>query len=352
MSRYRLNLYSLVMLMLTMSCSRLEGDRGAERIRVIYDTDMGNDTDDILGLIMLHRYTDLGMVDLIGVCSSKEHPYSARYIDLLNTWYRHPDIPVGVAVNGPEVDSIMAIPRYTKTVVDMESNGKPLFNRSIENYEGLLPAARLYRKLLATCPDRSVVVIMVGMSTNLAALLATSPDEFSGLTGRQLVERKVDYLCMMGGNFSEPLPECNIVTDSAASSIVLRDWPTRIVISPFEVGRSVSYPAESFASDFNFVEHHPLIEARKWYSPEPQNSPTWDMTAVLYAVEGDRGYFNLSEPGRVTLGWEPGIKHHIVTHFTPDKNGKHFYLSITPEQGDRILKRFLEIVPIDPNNNN
>jgi inosine-uridine nucleoside N-ribohydrolase len=352
MSRCLLKPYLFVLLMFTLSCSVVEEDHAADGIRVIYDTDMGNDTDDILGLIMLHHYVDLGMVDLIGVCSSKEHPYSARYIDLLNTWYRHPDIPIGVAVNGPELDSIMAIPRYTTTVVDMEKDGKPVFDRTIEDYRSLMPAARLYRKLLAGCPDRSVVIIMVGMSTNLAALLATRPDEFSGLKGRELVERKVDYLCMMGGNFSEPLPECNIVTDSAASSIVLTDWPTKIVVSPFEVGRSIVYPAESFASDFNFVEHHPLIEAMNWYSPEPQNSPTWDMTAVLYAVEGSRGYFNLSEPGRVTLGWEPDIQHHIVTHFTPDGKGKHFYLSITPEQGDRILKRFLEIVPIDPNNNN
>ena len=193
---------------------------------------------------------------------------------------------------------------------------------------------------------------MVGMSTNLAALLATGPDEYSDLDGRELAEKKVEYLCMMGGNFTKPLPECNIVTDSAASSIILTDWPTRIVISPFEVGRSVSYPAESFTSDFSFVPHHPLIEAKKWYGAELQDSPTWDMTAVLYAVEGKRGYFSLSVPGRVTLGWEPDIQHHMVTHFTPDKDGNHYYLSINPEQVDRVLKRFLEIVPVDPNNTN
>ena len=340
------------MLLFICSCCHQETDNSQDKVRVIYDTDMGNDTDDILGLIMLHNYIDMGMVNLIGVCSSKEHPYSARYIDLLNTWYKHPDIPIGVVVNGPELDSIMSIPRYTTTVVDIEKDGKPVFERSIEDYDALMPAAILYRKLLSESPDQSVVIITVGMSTNLAALLATGADEYSPLTGRELVEKKVDYLCLMGGNFVEPLPECNIVTDSAASSIVLGDWPTRIVISPFEVGIRVTYPASSFANDFNFVEHHPLIEAKKWYSPEPGNSATWDMTAVLYAVEGETGYFTLSEPGQVSLDWEPDIKHHIVTNFTPGNNGKHFYLTIDETQADRILKRFLEIVPIDPNNNN
>ena len=90
------------------------------------------------------------------------------------------------------------------------------------------------------------------------------------------------------------------------------------------------------------------FEAKKWYSPEPQPSPTWDMTAVLYAIEGDSGYFNLSEPGRVSLGWEPDIRHHIVTRVTPDPEGKHYYLGLDQQQADRVLERFLEIVPMDP----
>ena len=334
------------------ACAPQNNETDSKKIRVIYDTDMGNDTDDILGLIMLHNYVDMGLVDLMGVCSSKEHPYSARYIDLLNTWYKHPDIPIGVVVNGPELDSIMAIPRYTTTVVDMEKDGRPVFDRSIDDYNALLPAASLYRKLLSESPDASVVIIMVGMTTNMAALLATGADEYSSLSGSALIKKKVDYLCMMGGNFVQPLPECNIVTDSAASAIVLADWPTRIVISPFEVGRSVTYPASSFANDFNFVEHHPLTEAKKWYSPEFGNSATWDMTAVLYAVEGEEGYFNLSPPGKVSLGWEPDIKHHIVTDYTPNEDGNHYYLMINETQAERVLKRFLEIVPIDPNNTN
>ena len=246
---YTIKLFLLTCLLFFVSCDSQDMEDSQDKLRVIYDTDMGNDTDDILGLIMLHNYVDMGMVDLIGVCSSKEHPYSARYIDLLNTWYKHPDIPIGVVVDGPELDSIMSIPRYTTTVYDMEKDGKPVFERSITDYDALMPAAKLYRKLLSKSPDKSVVIIMVGMTTNMAALLATGADEYSSLTGKELIEKKVDYLCMMGGNFVQPLPECNIVTDSAASDIVLTDWPTRIVISPFEVGRAVTYPASSFANE-------------------------------------------------------------------------------------------------------
>jgi inosine-uridine nucleoside N-ribohydrolase len=341
--------YLLVLGLVLLSCNRNSLDREEELVNVIYDTDMGNDTDDILGLILLHNYTDLGMVNLLGVGTSKDHSYSARYIDLLNTWYQHGDIPIGVVVDGPEVDSIMAIPRYLTTVVDMEEDGVPVFERSIRDYSTLPSAKILYRKLLAAAPDESVVIISVGMYTNLARLLETGPDQFSELSGMGLVKQKVDYLCLMGGNFVEALPECNVVTDSAASSEIFTRWPTRIVITPFEVGSTISYPASSFANDFNFVDHHPLIEAKKWYSLEPRNSPTWDMTAVLYVVEKAEGYFDLSEPGRASLGWEPDIQHHIVTEFTPGADGKHYYLVVDSIQRERIQTRFLEIVPIDPN---
>ena len=342
-------IYIALLLPLLFSCNFPQQETDKKAVRIIYDTDMGNDTDDILALILLHNYVDLGMVDLLGVGTSKDHPYSAPYIDLLNTWYKHPDIPIGVVRNAPEVDSIMAIPRYLTTVVDLEEEGKPVFQRTVRDYESLMPAELLYRKLLAESPDQSVVLISVGMYTNLAHLLESGPDQYSDLNGRDLVSRKVDYLCIMGGNFVKPKPECNVVTDSAASSQIFKDWPTRLVVTPFEVGSTIPYPASSFASDFTFVKYHPLIEAKKWYSLEPRNSPTWDMTAVLYAAEQDSAYFNLSAPGWVRMGWEPEIQHHIVTEFTPDPEGKHFYLLVDDLQRERIKTRFLELVPRDPN---
>lgn len=344
--------YLLLLVFALVSCKRSREVQEAMVPQVIYDTDMGNDTDDILGLIMLHNYADLGMVKLLGVGTSKDHPYSARYIDLLNTWYKQSHIPIGVVVDAPPVDSIMAIPRYLTTVVDMEEDGIPVFKRSVKDYSTLPPAKKLYRKLLAEAPDKSVVIISVGMYTNLARLLETGPDQYSEFSGLELIKQKVDYLCLMGGNFTKPLPECNVVTDSAASSEIFSRWPTRIVITPFEVGSTISYPASSFARDFNFVDHHPLIEAKKWYSQEARSSPTWDMTAVLYVVEQEKGYFKLSEPGKARLGWEAEIQHHIVTEFSPEANGKHFYLKVDSLQRERIQARFLEIVPMDPNRQN
>ena len=55
-------------------------------------------------------------------------------------------------------------------------------------------------------------------------------------------------------------------------------------------------PPSSIERDYGYVAHHPLAEAYIRYIPPPHNRPTWDLTSVLYAVLGDRGYFDVSPP--------------------------------------------------------
>jgi len=46
----------------------------------------------------------------------------------------------------------------------------------------------LLREVLAGQPDRSVVIVQVGFSTNMARLLDSEPDQYSALTGHELVK--------------------------------------------------------------------------------------------------------------------------------------------------------------------
>ncbi len=66
--------YIVLLWLLVLSCDRPESTLESKQIKVLYDTDMGNDTDDILGLIMLHNYMDLGMVELGGQVQARTIP--------------------------------------------------------------------------------------------------------------------------------------------------------------------------------------------------------------------------------------------------------------------------------------
>ena len=333
----------LIQLTILYSCNSLETHDASDRIRVIFDTDIGADIDDALALAMLYNYMDMGRIDMIAVMSCKDNPYSARYIDIMNNWYGYPELPIGIVIDGVKHD----LSEYAQHVVNMKIEGEPLFARSLQDGQELPVAVSLYRKLLSESPDSSVVIIAVGQSTNLARLVDSEPDEYSPMTGLELVSRKVDYLSMMAGNFRESRPETNVFNDSASAARVFEDWPTEIWFSPFDVGWACPYPGESIQNDFSNVEFHPLVEAYISYQPMPYDRPTWDLTSVLFVAERDSAYFTISPPGKVSLGYELNLKHHVVTQFTPDPQGKHRYFSVDDEQSERIRKRLIEMVSMD-----
>ena len=57
-------------------------------------------------------------------------------------------------------------------------------------------------------------------------------------------------------------------------------------------------PGDGIERDYRYVPHHPVAEAYVRRNPPPHNRPTWDLTSVLVAVLGDRGYFDQSPAGR------------------------------------------------------
>jgi len=74
----------------------------------------------------------------------------------------------------------------------------------------------------------------------------------------------------------------------------------------------------------------------------PYDRETWDLTAVLYAVRPDRGYFGLSEPGRITVDDQQ------ITRFSEVPNGRHRYLTVTPEQVTRVKESLVQLASQPP----
>jgi inosine-uridine nucleoside N-ribohydrolase len=309
-----------------------------EPLKVIFETDMG-DVDDALALDMLYKYCDLEKVDLLAVSTNTDNQNSALFLDLMNTWYGYPSVSIGFVENG--VDSEGGSHNFAETVVKYKNKDKSSFKRSQE--DKYIESVHLYRQILSKQADSSVVIISVGFSTNLARLINSTPDEFSDLNGKELVNKKVKFLSVMAGNFKNtPTLEYNVVTDINSAAKVFDEWPTKIILSPFEVGNSMLFPAKIIENKFNWVEHHPLIIAYKSYLPMPYDRPTWDLTSVLYAVEEDSGYFSLSKPGIVSINEEG------YTSFTKNSNGKHQIIHVNQKQREKILSRFIELVTTKP----
>ncbi|MBD1423079.1 nucleoside hydrolase [Sphingobacterium chuzhouense] len=309
------------------------------KFKVILDTDMGNDIDDALALDMLYKYADQRKVNLLAIMNNKQSDYSTRFIDLMSTWYGYKKIPIGRIEKGVFINDYVD---YSKNMVEYNDTTK-LYKYSIERHDELLEAHELYRKILAKQKDQSVVVISVGFSTNLARLLQSNPDKHSPLSGLELVARKVKYLSVMAGSFGErKRAEFNVIHDRPAAQYVMANWPTGIVLSPFEVGTSVIYPATTIEQDFDWTANHPLVDAYKKYRSFPYNRPTWDLTSVYYVVEQEENLLNISKSGTLKVDDEG------FTHFSEQTNGKHYVLSITTDNAKLLQRYFIDLIKQKP----
>ena len=131
---------------------------------IIYDTDIGSSADDLFALEMLYRYEDEGRCRLLGVVVDREGERNAAFADVMNTYFDHGDVPVGLIRDGIKEPKVWIDHAHVADTKDGE--GQPMFNRSIADYSSLPDGWQLYRRLLAAQPDRSVSIVSVGFTTS------------------------------------------------------------------------------------------------------------------------------------------------------------------------------------------
>src|SRR5690606_6909089 len=200
---------------------------------VILDTDIAGDYDDVGAIALLHAFADNNEIEILATISCNAFHTTAPTLSVLNTYFNRADIPIGVTKrtapnkNCPQGWAEVLLEKYPHEIT---SN-----NQAME-------AVSLYRKTLASQPDQSVTIITIGFFTNLADLLASKGDQYSPLTGEELVEQKVKLLTSMAGALGSGKKkgrEYNVRIDVGAAQKVLAEWPTPIILSPLEVGHRI-----------------------------------------------------------------------------------------------------------------
>lgn len=255
--------------------------------KIILETNMCLDVDDVGALAMIHALQNRGETDLLAVCFNEVHPSGAAAIDAINTWYGRGDIPVGVYKGPfPDPDTSAYLDNLTKFPHDIDS-------------KNALSALEVYREVLAKQPDNSVTIISVGFLNNLGDLLKNDPG---------LVAKKVKELVIMGhhNNDSHNLGFHN--TASAAQN-VLENWSSPIVFH--HLGGDVLTGSGLKETP---VEN-PVREAYyKYFGSQFRERPSWDPITVLYGVRGTSGYFTKNSTGTGStpngFKWELKPRHH------------------------------------------
>lgn len=248
----------------------------SKSIPLIIDTDLGSDSDDVGALMVAHRLQQKGQCKLLAITSSTSRRDSVAAIDIVNRFYGT-ELPTGNVKN-----KIMC----EESVHGKYSRAMAFAYGSRYLQEEPEDAVRVMRRILAQTEER-VRLVAIGPLVNVAQLLKSEADEFSALTGTQLVREKVLDLYAMAGNFHgiinfydyEFEAENNVALSVEDSIYVAEHFPRPIVYSPFELGAQILTGERLLTGKDN-----PMKMAYYVFQPAPRES--WDPLTVYMAVMG------------------------------------------------------------------
>lgn len=274
------------------------GDDPKNPVKVIFDTDMCFDVDDVGALAVLHTYANQKDAEILAVCFNETHKDGAAAIDAINTWYGRGDIPIGIykgELENPDSSNYL-------TYLTAYPHDVPADKNNIKS------ALDIYVETLSAQPDQSVVIISVGFLNNLELLLAAHKD---------LIVRKVKKMVIMGGLIRD---DFNFVRHNLVSTTekVLKEWPTPIVIT--QLGGDI-YTGAGLENE----PDSPVREAYyRWFGNKFEGRASWDAFAVLYAIKG-KEFFREKWDGDivlqngVTIKMEEGHLHYIAPLLSPEE---------------------------------
>ena len=332
---------AILLALLSIAHSRAADPSPRPPVRLIFDTDMAEDVDDVGALAVIHALADRGECELLAVMVCARNEAIGPCADAINTWYGRPDIPIGYQRN---LRNGYPQPNPGDTSTKYADKVAAAFPHDLQRSSDAPDAARLYRRILASQPDTSVTIVSVGFLNNLRDLLDTPKDEFSDLDGEALVRRKVrQWVCMGGkfpqGRFDDGNGEYNVMYDTTASIRALHDWPTPVVLSGFEIGVRI-FTGGALG---DLPAPNPIQMAYRYYTGGKARE-SWDLTAALFAIRGPAEYWTLSEPGFCLM-------HNRVPHgyndWIPTPGGNHRYLRerLPPAEIGRLLDDLLKTPP-------
>jgi inosine-uridine nucleoside N-ribohydrolase len=292
------------------SCSNQSAVKRTEPVKIIFDTDLGPDYDDVGALAFLHAMSDSGKVEILATIASNKHELVAPSIDVINTYFGRKELPIGVPKTaGVDLGSSQ---HWADSIVEK-------YPHAVRSTSEVSDAVEVYRRILTNEPDNSVTIVTVGFLTNLNNLLKSNPDNISPLTGKELVTRKVKSLVSMAGWFPQGR-EFNIYMDSTASKFVYENWPGEIIFTGYEIGSKIHTGLRLINSD---IKNSPVKDVFRISIPlseeDREGRMSWDETAVLIGVYGTGGFFDTVR-GRIIVNPDGSNTWEDKT------DGKHIYV--------------------------
>ena len=304
---------------------------------VILDTDIGPDCDDVGALAVLISYAKELNFPILGICNCTSNPFGTATLDALCDYCGAGNVLLG-AYSEPDFLCTENHCKYNRYIAEHFS--KKYQNGSLHP----LPHVPFYRKLLAEAEDDGVIIITIGMFNCVSDLLNSPPDEYSPLSGKELMAKKLHAVVSMAARLPEGR-EFNVYCDYRAAKNVFENCPVPMFLSDYVLGTSI---LSGFSEDMEQTqENNPVFKSYQLYvkdNPHKENykNPSYDLTAVQFACEGDGELYGLTEKGYLEFFHHKPEKypHADATRFVENTEGNIRFM--TKKVSDEKIAALLE----------
>lgn len=290
--------------------------------RIILDTDIGNDVDDVIALAVLHALHKQGKILFDSILVSKDAEKAPVFAELFGLKMENP-VPVAKAERG------VAIPfetylHLTGIFLERDPETKAKLAKDYPTSSTLL------RERLEAAEDKSIDLLTIGFLSNIGDFLDDAENA-------ALFNAKVTRVHMMAGNFEEAKPEFNVMMDVPAFNKVLDVFEGNVNFVGFELGR-VRYPESSIRTLYEAARHDMIWLSYMSYRDKPHNRQCWDPITALVASGCFEDVYDFSAPGTVRA------EENGTTPFIARENGRHRYVTATPEQETKMIEAMVGLV--------
>jgi hypothetical protein len=230
-------------------------------------------------------------------------------------------LPVGLAA----VDPLPADPAMVKPAVERrDEKGAPRYAHGVEKLSDTSLAEAVLRNGVIFNAEAAVVL------SAPATYLARSLD----LLGvKDLYRERVKRLVIVDTGSPQQ--------DAAALRRVIAEWPSPVFYCGPEVGQALPFPGSAIEKDFAWAPAHPVVDAYRAVGQMPYDAPSYDLAAAHFAVHPDSGFFQLSEPGSLTVS-DSGLMKFVAG------GGRVRSLTADPAKRDQAIQSFVEMASAKP----
>ncbi len=271
--------------------------------KVILDTDIGPDCDDVGAIALLNHWADEFGFDISAIINCTSNRYGTACIDAICTHFNRPDVLIGEYK--PEGFHVKGL-KYNKDIAENFPN------KYLNGEKQAWDSTALYEKVLSESEDDGVIIVTIGMLNTLWFAYERYPELFN---------RKVHAVIPMAAEYKTGRTY-NIHCHVEAAKKFCEKYPGDVFFSGYELGVDV-FTGFEIADD-----NDPVNKAYGLFCGELRIRKSWDLLTVMFAVFGTERNFGLTETGKIIVDNEGN------NIFEASENGNHTFITATVPKSD------------------